>query len=352
MPIRANVVVAGLFVIASRAALAQNATSRLEFEAASVKSSSPPQSGGVFIGRRGGPGTNDPGRAAFSYLTLKALLTVAYGIKVYQISGPGWLDTEPYDIVATVPEGATKEQFNEMLQNLLLDRFALKLHHETKDLPLYELSVAKNGTTMKASNIDPNAPVGMPPGPPALKDGFPGIPPGRKAMVTAMSNGNAWTSAAGQSISALVDLLGNQLGAPVVDKTGLAGLYDFTLNFALEPGRSLGPLAPPLPPSAAPSPALPGAANDPNEPPAIAAAIQEQLGLRLERKKGPVDVLVIDHAGKLPRRTETIIGTKCSLSRKNNIGGPERGRRENGRLCSKPHTSSHECLHDSNACNV
>ena len=165
--------------------------------------------------------------------------------------------------------------------------------------------MAKNGTTMKASNIDLNAPAGMPPGPPPPfgKDGFPQLPAGRKVMVTAMLNGRARTSAAGQPISALIELLENQLRAAVVDKTGLLGSYDYNLEFKPEPGSTLGPLAPPLPPpppSAAPNPALPGAANDPNEPPAISVAIQQQLGLRLERKKGPVDVLVIDYAGKTP----------------------------------------------------
>ena len=81
----------------------------------------------------------------YSGLTLKNLLTVAYGVKNYQISGPGWLDTERYDIMAKMPPDTTKEQFALMLQSLIAERFKLTLHRETKDLPLYELAVAKGG---------------------------------------------------------------------------------------------------------------------------------------------------------------------------------------------------------------
>jgi uncharacterized protein (TIGR03435 family) len=92
---------------------------------------------------RGGPGTPDPSQVAYTNLRLKDLLLTAYGLRSYQIAGPDWLDTERYDVIANIPPGATKEQFPLMPQDLLLERFKISLHHETKDLPLYELVVPR-----------------------------------------------------------------------------------------------------------------------------------------------------------------------------------------------------------------
>jgi uncharacterized protein (TIGR03435 family) len=182
-------------------------------------------------GSHGGPGTSDPGQVTYNNVTLKNLLMTAYGVKIYQISGPGWLDTERYDILAKLPPDATKEQFALMLQNLLAARFKMTLHHETKNLPLYELVVAKNGPKLKQSVDDPNAP---PPGTmPAMgKDGVPKMPPSG-AMMTGM-NGSFRMGANKQSMSNLAEMLTNQVGSPVVDKTGLTGEYDYTLEFSPE----------------------------------------------------------------------------------------------------------------------
>src|SRR5712691_10581033 len=102
---------AGIAIFACALAFGQ-ATENLTFEVASVKTSPPvPPTGGVYFGpARGGPGTPDPGQITWSYPTLKTLLMTAYDVKAYQLSGPAWLDTERYDIVAKVPAGATKEQ--------------------------------------------------------------------------------------------------------------------------------------------------------------------------------------------------------------------------------------------------
>ena len=91
---------------------------------------------------------------------MKNVLTNAYGVKGFQISGPGWLDSERYDIVAKLPRGATKAEFMVMLQNLLAERFKLTLHREKKDLPMYALVVGKNGPKLKESVEDPAAPKG------------------------------------------------------------------------------------------------------------------------------------------------------------------------------------------------
>lgn len=281
---------------------------KLEFEVATVKPAAP---GPTMIGRQGGPGTRDPGRVNYTGMALKNLLSFAYGVKIFQISGPSWMASERYDITATIPEGATKEQFAVMLQNLLLDRFKIKLHHETKEFPLYELSVAKNGPKLKASvpdaNVNPNDPP-PPPGPlPKGKDGFPQLPPGRKGLFIMLRPNGFHLAAMVQSMSEFSDVLAEQLGGAVVDKTGLSGTFEFTLDFAPEPDffqrNGLNP-PPPTPPggngpAAGPTPG-PTAAGDPAEAPNIFTAVQDQLGLKLEKKKGPLDMIVIDQVEKTP----------------------------------------------------
>jgi uncharacterized protein (TIGR03435 family) len=94
---------------------------------------------------RGGPGTDDPGRITYPRVFLMHLLTMAYGVPSDQFSGPEWLSTEQYSITARIPPNTTKGQFNLMLRNLLVERFHLALHHETRDFPAYELVVAAVG---------------------------------------------------------------------------------------------------------------------------------------------------------------------------------------------------------------
>jgi uncharacterized protein (TIGR03435 family) len=276
------------------------------FDVATVKPSPPLTGGGIRIGMNGGPGTRDPGRASYTGVTLKMLMQNAYGVKPYQISGPGWLDTERYDIVASVPEGATKEQFNVMLQNLLKERFGLEFHRETKEFPLYELTVLKNGPKMKHSaEVPAGAPEPPPPSGPAPvgKDGLPQLQPGRAGAMMMMRPGGIHMAVTMQPMERLTDMLGNQLGVPVVDKTGLTGNYDFTLDFAPEQGQGLMPGLPPPPPPPPGGDAGPGkiaVRGDPSDAPNIFTAVQEQLGLKLDKKKGPLDLLIVDHAGKTP----------------------------------------------------
>src|SRR5271157_3691397 len=146
---------AGLAVFTSCAAFAQTAENSPTFEVASVKPAAPIVGNRIMVGMRGGPGTPDPGQITYNNVTLKNVLTNAYGVKSFQISGPSWLDSERYDIVAKLPRGATKEQFMVMLQNLLAERFKLTLHREKRDLPMYALVVGKNGPKMKESVEEP-----------------------------------------------------------------------------------------------------------------------------------------------------------------------------------------------------
>lgn len=323
----------GLAVLAACAAFAQTTPDQLTFEVASVKPAAPPTDGRMMVGMRGGPGTPDPGQVTFSNVTQRLLLSTAYGVQDFQISGPGWLDSERYEIVAKVPKGATKDQFKVMLQNLLAERFKLTLHHETKELPLYALVVAKNGPKLKEAAAPPAAtdgadpkdagaaasgpppppgpgsgpPPGPPPGdggPPRLqmgKDGFPQLPPGagRGGVVMMMMNGRARLTGNGQPISKLADVLARQLGRPVVDQTGLKANYDFTLDFDPEGGMGgRGRMMMPGPPPGGGGDG-PGANPPESENPGIFTALQEQLGLKLEQKKGPLDLLVVDHSEKV-----------------------------------------------------
>lgn len=280
---------------------------KLEFDVATVKPAAPTP---TIIGIRGGPGSSDPGRVNYTAMRLADLLSFAYRVKTFQISGPSWLSSDRYDITATIPEGTTKEQFAVMLQNLLLDRFKIKLHHETKEFPLYELSVAKNGPKLKASVADPNVKQNDPPPPgplPKGKDGLPQLPPGRKGLFMMLRPGGFHLAAMVSSMSELAQALSDQVGSVVVDKTSLTGTYEFTLDFAPDGDffQRQGLIPPPPPPPGNNGPAAgptagPTAAGDPAEAPNVFTAVQDQLGLKLEKKKGPLDMIVVDQAEKTP----------------------------------------------------
>ncbi len=244
------------------------------FEVASVKPSPAlSDNARVYFGPpRGGPGTPDPGQITWSYATLRYLLMTAYDVKAYQLNGPDWLNTERYDIVAKLPGGATKEQVSLMWQNLLAERFGLVLHHELKEFQVEELVVGKGGPRLKETAEDPAAP--LPPGPPRLKDGAL-LSPGVVSMISPGPPPKVHTVARAQPLSQLAAMLSNQLNRPVLDKTGLAAKYDFTLDYNLNGLQ-----------------ASPDNAGEPGLD--LAAAVQQQLGVRLVAGKASIDVLVVD----------------------------------------------------------
>jgi uncharacterized protein (TIGR03435 family) len=274
-----------IFVFAPGVVFGQAAESNLTFEVASVK----PSGTQSIRGSDGGPGTHDPERFTFQRADLRDLIFNAYlttRVDDYQqqISGPGWIDTEEYDIAVKIPPGTSKQQFQRMLQNLLAERFKLVVHHDTKVLPVYELVVVKGGPKLKESAETPDA-VAPSDGPPAVdQDGFPVLPAGRPGMANRSGPGpfSHWT-ARQQSIAALADAMSspNAAGRRVVDKTGLTGKYDFTLYYEM---RFAG-----VPPAADDKPA-----------PILLDAVQQQLGLRLVVGKAPFDVVVVDHAERVP----------------------------------------------------
>ena len=282
---------AGLAVCACAIAFGQVLESPT-FEVASVKQSAPvPPTGGVYFGpARGGPGTPDPGQITWNYPTLRTLLMTAYDVKTYQLSGPAWLDTERYDIAAKVPAGTTQEQVNKMWQNLLVERFSIELHHESREFQVEELVIAKGGTKLKETTLDPAAP--LPPGPPQRDKSGELTSPGVVSTIFPDPNGaHALTVAKAQPLAQLASMMTNALRRPVLDKTGLTGKYDFKLEYAIDLTGF------PLPPGA-PDPVPAAGASTPM--PDLASAVQQQLGLRLVAGKAILEVVVIDKAERIP----------------------------------------------------
>jgi uncharacterized protein (TIGR03435 family) len=279
------------------------------FEVASVKPTAPSdvprsRSGVAYSRMTGGPGTNSPGQFTAAYVPLRALIVRAYGLRDYQLFGPPSITGERYDIAAKIPPGAAKEQVNLMLQDLLVRRFGLVVHWEKRDLPVYELVVAKGGLKMKEAEKPPAG--ALAPAPPDLsakvsldKDGFPVLPPGVPRMdYESGPNGSARLSARMSTVADLAGIVGGEVDRPIIDKTGLAGTYDFNLLFVPERTRvaSAGPAgATDAPPGQA---ALPDAASDAG--PSIFVALERQLGLKLEPEKRPFSVLVVDKVNRTP----------------------------------------------------
>jgi uncharacterized protein (TIGR03435 family) len=288
----------GIAVCACAIAFGQAAKS-LTFEVASVRPSAPvPPTGGVYFGpARGGPGTPDPGQITWSYATMRAMLLTAYDVKNYQINGPAWMDTERYDVIAKVPAGASIEQVARMWQGLLAERFGMTVHHESKEFQVEELVIAKGGPKLKETSWDPAAP--LPPGPPQRKNGEL-ISPGVVLTIFPGPSVKAHTVAMAQPISQLTTMLSGQRNHPVLDKTGLTGKYDFTLDYAMNLSGLQLPLPPPPPgaPELGPAGAPGETASDPG--PDLAAAVQQQLGLGLVAGRAKLDVVVIDHVEKIP----------------------------------------------------
>lgn len=264
-----------------------------EFEVASVRPAAPQTGAGVFVGVRGGPGTQDPTRISYVNESLRNLLTEACAVRAWQVSGPDWIDTERYDITAKVAEGVTKDQVRAMLQQLLADRFKTVLRHEPRDFPVFELTVAKSGAKLKPSSSVPPDPAASKAPNPVGTDGFPQLPPGATAMMGATHNGVSRIIAGNQTVEALAKVLENEVGTRVLDKTGLTGTYDFHLDYIRDQSRAINQFKG-LPPGSPP------AVDDSAEAPALSTALQEQLGLRLEKAKAPLDVIVVEKANKTP----------------------------------------------------
>jgi uncharacterized protein (TIGR03435 family) len=200
-----------------------------------------------------------PGRVSMSNVNVRKVVLNAYGIpddRQYSLVGPDWLSTDHFDINATFPPETTAEAMREMMRTMLAERFKLSLHQETRQLPMYSLVVAKGGPKIYS------------------------VPAGEGKT----SGVSGHFVASKITMAKFADLIAREAGLPVADSTGLDGVFDFKLDWSPESGLRIDSVESPA-----------GA-----EGPSILTALQEQLGLRLERGKGPVEVLVMDRIERTP----------------------------------------------------
>lgn len=252
-------------------ACAQPSGARLEFDAASVKRNRPdaPKPSGNSC--KGGPGTSDPGLFTCSGAALSLLVSRAYKLQFYELIAPEWMNhggIDGYDIVARLPPSATDEEFREMLQALLAERFLLAVHWDQKVYPQYALRVAKTGLKIKPAQA-PNTAV-------------------EPKFSMSFVNGSLRLNFVKKPLSELADVLTTLITGPVADETALGQSYDFTLEF-MPDERWRGFPSMPKPADAATA----------NAPP-LEAALKEQLGLLLEKRDAPLRVLVVDKVQKSP----------------------------------------------------
>ncbi len=270
------------FVLRARA---QAPADKPKFEVASVRENTV-DDGKVMFGIQPG------GRFTTHNAPLWELIRMAFSVQRTQLVGaPDWAETARYDIVAKaegdIPRagpGAPPGPFNFMLQDLLEDRFKLRAHRETREMPIYALTLARSdkklGAGLQSSTVDcaaamrgRGARAGMPPGPP---------PPGERPTCGMRVAPNQ-VMAGGIPLTQLTQMLSQFTQRIVIDRTGLEGTFDIDLTFT--PERM---------PQGPPPPGAPPLSIDPNGP-SLFTALQEQLGLKLESERAPVEVLVIDH---------------------------------------------------------
>jgi uncharacterized protein (TIGR03435 family) len=223
------------------------------FDAASVRASQ----GGKGEGSRRESIQANPGSINMRNVSLKSAIRWAYHVMDYQITGPDWLGFERFDIVAKAAGPAPENELRTMLQALLAERFKLTLYKETKELTAFVLVVAKGGIKFHESQ----------------EEGEPAAEPDKNHLTVALKKVPA---------SQFIEMLSSVLRAPVINNTGLEGRYDATINI----GKYIADATPK------------DGTFDPI--PMIMTGLQEELGLKLESKKMPLDLLIIDHAQKVP----------------------------------------------------
>jgi uncharacterized protein (TIGR03435 family) len=249
------------------------------FEVVSVK----PSANGV----QGGIGAAPGGRFSATGITVSALIAFAYETRDEQISGgPKWLATDGYDVVGKA-EGqvTTPDQMRQLFQSLLADRFKLVFHYETRELPVYDLTVAKGGSKLRPTKEGSCVAIDFnhPPPPPVRGQPLPilcgslsrGMGNGKNQKLDAYGIGITKPAGGAQG---LTNELSDILGRTVIDKTGLTGIFDIHLEWT--------------PDSVTVAPSGPGEIDTAGPP--ILAALEEQLGLKVVADKGPVRVLAID----------------------------------------------------------
>jgi uncharacterized protein (TIGR03435 family) len=256
-----------LAIIIAIASAQTDSPIRPQFEVASIRPAQPGTPPSFGVGNGGGGGAN---------VTLKTLIAFAYQIQEYRIlGGPGWISSDRFTVEARAADPTTPpEQLKLMLQSLFSDRFQLAVRRETKESNVYNLVVAKGGPKIKLSADQSPTDINGP-APPGAGPNHGAIRLGAGSMI-----GNA------TPLSRFASMLSQRLDRVVIDKTNLTGRFDIRLQWTPDLGEN------PLSPTGLPLPAEPGDA------PSIFVAMQEQLGLKLESARGPVEFLVIDHVEK------------------------------------------------------
>jgi uncharacterized protein (TIGR03435 family) len=284
-------------VLGATAAFAQNSprpedSPRPEFEVATIRPSAQSPEAGVTAGVR-----IDGAQFHSAFLTVKDYLGLAYRVKVYQISGPDWISSDRFDISATMTPG-TATQIPEMMQRLLEERFQIKLHREKKDFPVYVLEVAKGGLKMQETGPDPD-PANADARTPLTITGSGNaqgvsVNLGRGASYTFGNNkfeGKRLTTAM------IAGTLERFMDRPIVDMTDLKGAYDVTLEVTQEDYRAMLIHA-----AVAAGVSLPPEALrllDGASMPSLFEAVQK-VGLKLDARKAPLDMVVVDNGRKTP----------------------------------------------------
>jgi uncharacterized protein (TIGR03435 family) len=280
-----------VFAVGSIAAVGQAPAAKLEFEVASIRPSAPAaEQNRVDVGLH-----LDGLQARISSFTLKDYIAMAYRVKVYQVSGPDWIGTDHFDINAKLPAGAKTEQIPDMMQALLAERFQMKFHHEKKEMPVYALVMGK--TPLKLKEVPAGA---ADDGPPATNVAATGSGAG---VSVDLGHGSSYTFANSKfearklNLDVLASMLERYVDRPILNMTDLKGYYDFTLEVTPEDyqamliraGVSAGMVFPPQ--------VL--RLIEGNSTPSLMDAVQ-QAGLKMDTRRAPVDLLVVDSALKNP----------------------------------------------------
>jgi uncharacterized protein (TIGR03435 family) len=281
-------------VISLASGFPQSTTS--QFDAVSIKPD-PPGASDQRAAFAGGPGSSDPGRITYSHFQLIGLVLRAYNIPSDQLAGRELLGDKKFTLNATLPRASTSAQFQEMLRNLLTERFEFRSHTEERELTSYNLVVAKNGPKLppRLSAERGTKELGPVQHPASRdKDGCPVIPPNTHGFIGGIGP-HACSTYRRFTMKEFAKTLGTIVAAEdgtlaisparVFDKTGIEGEFDFNLHFTFTlPSISGSGLT---------------TASDPSS--SIFQAVEKELGLKLERAKSKIPVLVIDHALKTPK---------------------------------------------------
>jgi uncharacterized protein (TIGR03435 family) len=313
--------------------------SALAFEVASVKPAGPLDPVKIMNGQMRIGMKIDKARVEIGALSLNDLIMIAYKIKSYQLQGPDWMTGERFNVQAKMPDGATEEQVPEMLQALLVERFKLTFHRDTKEHNVYALIIGKGGPKLKDSPPEDNVPVetaagdgvkGDPPkpdGPKTAKAGpdmsgtmngpikMSGAPDAKGGMVMKMPGAGTTRmtmlpgpvmhmESSKMNMLQLTEMLSRFLDRPVVDLTELKGSYQIAVDLGMEDMRNAAkaagqvlPAPPPPPGGGAGGRGGDAVAAEPGT--SIFASVQ-QMGLRLDPRKAPIERIVVDSLEKMP----------------------------------------------------